>query len=69
MHFKPSKSFGKKMIIVAIDETNFEKASEIIDNLDPNKCMIKIGSVAFNSIGHEIIKLCCRKGVLIYFLI
>ena len=43
------------MIIVAIDETNFENASKIVNNLDPRKCMIKIGSVAFNSIGHKII--------------
>ena len=44
------------MIIVAIDEKNFTRASEIIHSLDPNKCMIKIGSVAFNSIGNDIIK-------------
>ena len=30
------------MIIVAIDEKNFTRASEIIRSLDPNKCMIKI---------------------------
>ena len=43
------------MIIVAIDENNFKKASELINKLDPKKCMVKIGSVAFNSIGHEVI--------------
>ena len=43
------------MIIVAVDETNLKKAQELIDNLDPKKCMLKIGSVAFNSIGKEII--------------
>tara|TARA_B100000963_G_scaffold50495_1_gene38649 strand:- start:1504 stop:2166 length:663 start_codon:yes stop_codon:yes gene_type:complete len=43
------------MIIVAIDETDLKKAIELIDNLDPKKCMLKIGSVAFNSIGKEII--------------
>ena len=43
------------MIIVAIDETNLKKAIEITDCLDPSKCMIKIGSVLFNSIGQEII--------------
>ena len=31
MHFKPSKFLIKKMIIVAIDEINFNKASNIID--------------------------------------
>ena len=43
------------MIIVAIDEITFDKASVIIDSLDSKKCMLKIGSVAFNSIGHEIL--------------
>ena len=43
------------MIIIAIDETDFNKASNIIDQLDSSKCMIKIGSVAFNSIGHNVI--------------
>ena len=43
------------MIIVAVDETSLNKALELIDNLDPKKCMLKIGSVAFNSIGKEII--------------
>ena len=43
------------MIIVAVDETSLKKAFELIDNLDPKKCMLKIGSVAFNSIGKEII--------------
>jgi len=43
------------MIIVAVDETSLKKALELIDNLDPKKCMLKIGSVAFNSIGKEII--------------
>ena len=50
------------MIIVAIDEINFVKASEILDNLDPKKCMIKIGSVAFNSIGHNILYCAAEKG-------
>jgi orotidine-5'-phosphate decarboxylase len=50
------------MIIVAIDETNFLKASEILNKLDPKKCMIKIGSVAFNSIGHDIVHHAAKKG-------
>ncbi len=50
------------MIIVAIDETNFHSASEIINNLDPEKCMVKIGSIAFNSIGHGIIKYAHQNG-------
>ena len=50
------------MIIVAIDETSFIEASKIIDNLDTKKCMIKIGSVAFNSIGQEIVHHAAEKG-------
>ena len=50
------------MIIVAIDEINFKKASNILDSLDPGKCMIKIGSVSFNSIGSEIIYHASEKG-------
>tara|TARA_B100000575_G_scaffold277960_1_gene264781 strand:+ start:169 stop:828 length:660 start_codon:yes stop_codon:yes gene_type:complete len=54
------------MIIVAIDETNFEKASEIIDGLDSKKCMLKIGSVAFNSMGHKIIRFASERGFEIF---
>ena len=50
------------MIIVAIDENDFKKASSIIDNLDSDKCMVKIGSVAFNSIGPDIIFYTAKKG-------
>ena len=54
------------MIIVAIDETNLTKASQILDNLDSQKCMVKIGSVSFNSIGHEIIFKAAEKGFEIF---
>ena len=54
------------MIIVAIDETDFTRASEIIDNLDPKKCMVKIGSVAFNSTGHALIFYAAEKGFEIF---
>ena len=54
------------MIIVAIDENNFKKASELINKLDPKKCMVKIGSVAFNSIGHEIIYFAAEHGFKIF---
>ena len=50
------------MIIVAIDEISFNKASSVIDNLDSTKCMVKIGSVAFNSIGHKVINYAAEKG-------
>ena len=54
------------MIIVAIDENNFKKASELVNKLDPKKCMVKIGSVAFNSIGHEIIYYAADHGFKIF---
>ena len=50
------------MIIVAIDEINLKKASVILNNLDPTKCMVKIGSVSFNSIGQEIIFFAAERG-------
>ena len=50
------------MIIVAIDEIDFNRASDILDKLDSKKCMVKIGSVSFNSIGREIISYASIKG-------
>ena len=50
------------MIIVAIDEINFKKASDILDKLDSELCMVKIGSVAFSSIGPDIIFYVAEKG-------
>ena len=54
------------MIIVAIDETNYERASEVIESLDPKKCMVKIGSDAFNAICHKIIRFAAEKGFEIF---
>ena len=54
------------MIIVAIDETTFERASEVIEALDSKKCMVKIGSVAFNAMGHKIISFASDKGFEIF---
>ena len=54
------------MIIVAVDERNLNKAHELIDNLDPKKCMLKIGSVSFNSIGKEIIYYAADHGFKIF---
>ena len=51
-----------KKIIVAIDETDIVSLKNIIDSLDNEKCIIKIGSVAFNSIGHEAISFVSDKG-------
>jgi len=51
-----------KNIIVAIDENKESLFKDIVDSLDNKKCMIKIGSVAFNSIGHELIRYVSNKG-------
>ena len=50
------------MIIVAIDEIDFDRATLIIDNLDSTKCMVKIGSISFNSIGKDITYYAAEKG-------
>ena len=49
-------------IKVAIDETDLVSLRDIADSLDSKKCLIKIGSVAFNSIGLEAISYISRKG-------
>lgn len=55
-----------KNIIVAIDESELTSLKNIIDSLDSDKCMIKIGSVAFNSIGHKSIFYAAEKGFEIF---
>lgn len=51
-----------KPIIVAIDEHDRASFNRILDGLDPSLCMVKIGSVSFNSLGHDIIYLAAEKG-------
>jgi len=55
-----------KNIIVAIDESELTSLKDIIDSLESDKCMIKIGSVAFNSIGHKSIFYAAEKGFEIF---
>jgi orotidine-5'-phosphate decarboxylase len=52
----------KKKIIVAIDSYNRREALLILNKLDSELCMIKIGSVAFNSLGRDLISLASKKG-------
>ena len=56
----------KNSIIVAIDETKNKNFCRILDCLDPNKCMIKIGSASFNAMGHEIVSHVAKKGFEIF---
>ena len=50
-----------KPIIVAVDETQLDSFKHIVDSLDSNLCMIKVGSVSFNAMGHEAIKYVASK--------
>jgi len=51
-----------KQIIVAIDEYENASFNEILGALDPNLCMIKIGSVSFNALGRDVIYSAANKG-------
>ena len=51
-----------KSIIVAVDESNIDSFKRVIDSLDNNLCMVKIGSVSFNALGHEVISYAASKG-------
>jgi orotidine-5'-phosphate decarboxylase len=43
-------------IIVAIDTFDLKQANAILDQLDPDLCMIKIGSVVFNAFGKSFLQ-------------
>ena len=51
-----------KQIITAVDQSNLDLFKEIIDSLDSNLCMVKIGSVSFNALGHEAVLYVASKG-------
>tara|TARA_B100001057_G_scaffold405262_1_gene418148 strand:+ start:1605 stop:2276 length:672 start_codon:yes stop_codon:yes gene_type:complete len=51
-----------KSIIVAIDEHENVSFDKVLGALDPNLCMVKIGSVSFNALGHNIIYSAAKKG-------
>ena len=51
-----------KKIIIAVDESSLDKFKEIINSLDSNICMVKVGSVSFNALGHEAILFAAVKG-------
>tara|TARA_X000000368_G_scaffold344252_1_gene282965 strand:+ start:1827 stop:2498 length:672 start_codon:yes stop_codon:yes gene_type:complete len=55
-----------KNIIVAIDEVELDQAKQILNSLNSNKCIIKIGSVAFNSLGNDIINFAAKEGFEIF---
>ena len=51
-----------KPIIVAIDETQLSSFKQTVDSLDSDLCMIKVGSVSFNAIGHEALTYVASQG-------
>ena len=51
-----------KSIIVALDEYKKTKFEQVLDQLDPNLCMVKIGSISFNSLGREAVIKAANKG-------
>ena len=55
-----------KTIIVAVDETQLENFKSVVDSLDSDLCMIKIGSVSFNALGHQAISYASNKGFKIF---
>ena len=53
-------------IIVAIDTYDLEEANVILDQLNPDLCKIKIGSVVFNSLGKSFLKEVSSRGFKIF---
>jgi len=53
-------------IIVAIDTYDPEEANAILDQLNPDLCKIKIGSVVFNSVGKPFLKEASSRGFKIF---
>ena len=53
-------------IIVALDTYNLDEANLILDQLDSNLCKIKIGSVAFNSLGQQFLQSVSERGFKIF---
>ena len=53
-------------IIVAIDTSDFEKANAILEQLNPDLCLVKIGSVVFNALGKSFLKHASSQGFKIF---
>ena len=55
-----------KNIIVAVDEIQSNSFKKIVNSLDADLCMIKIGSVSFNSLGKNAITYASKKGFKVF---
>ena len=53
-------------IIVAIDTFDLKQAYAILDQLNPDLCMVKIGSVVFNALGKSFLKHASSQGFKIF---
>jgi orotidine-5'-phosphate decarboxylase len=53
-------------IIVAIDTFDFEKANAILEQLNPDHCLVKIGSVVFNALGKSFLRHASSQGFKIF---
>ena len=53
-------------IIVAIDTYDSEDAMSLLDQLNPELCKVKVGSVAFNALGKDFLRLIDQRGFKIF---
>ena len=53
-------------IIVAIDTFDLKQGNAILDQLDPDLCMVKIGSVVFNAFGKSFLQHASSQGFKIF---
>jgi len=53
-------------IIVAIDTFDLKKANAILEQLNPELCLVKIGSVVFNALGKSFLKHASSQGFRIF---
>ena len=53
-------------IIVAIDTYDYRKAIVLLDQLNPELCKVKIGSVVFNALGKDFLRLVDQRGFKIF---
>ena len=53
-------------IIVAIDTFDLKKSNTILDQLDPELCKIKVGSVVFNALGKSFLNEVSQRGFKIF---
>ena len=56
----------KKKLIVALDFDSAEPALKFLDNLDPKRCLVKVGLELFISEGWQILDLISEKGFEIF---